>query len=197
MVFKTAKGVTFLRFTLLNLVQLSKIPPWNKQMLSRSYPSYFDGVFVWSGITQPLLWGGKKQIASHFKFTYRYIDVLSIDNPDFENYLDQTYPAEHEIKDTIERNTSAYYSDLLLTIRKNGQLHTSFYDERDNFIFDIINFPFMCFIFARLCRFHSSYDMQGLAPLMNVLFWGANFIFLEQGYVRERLKLSPHHIVTS
>ena len=32
-------------------------------------------------------------------FTYRYIDdVLSINNPDFENYLGRMYPAEREIK---------------------------------------------------------------------------------------------------
>ena len=30
-----------------------------------------------------------------FNFTYRYIDnVLSINNPDFENYLGQMYPPE-------------------------------------------------------------------------------------------------------
>ena len=44
---------------------------------------------------QSLLSTGKKKIASQFNFTYRYIDdVLSINNPDFENYLGQMYPAE-------------------------------------------------------------------------------------------------------
>ena len=43
--------------------------------------------------------------------TYRYIDdVLSINNPYFENYLGQMYTAELEIKDTTESNTSASYS---------------------------------------------------------------------------------------
>ena len=50
-------------------------------------------------------------------FTYRYIDdVLSINNPEFENYLGQMYPVELEIKDTTESNTSASYLDLLLSI---------------------------------------------------------------------------------
>ena len=42
-----------------------------------------------------------KQLASRFNFTYRYIDdVLSINNPQFENYLGQMYPVELEIKNT-------------------------------------------------------------------------------------------------
>ena len=58
--------------------------------------------------------------------TYRYIDdVLSINNPEFENYLGQMYPAELEIKDTTENTTSASYLDLLLSIGRDGQLHTS------------------------------------------------------------------------
>ena len=51
--------------------------------------------------TQSLLSAGKKRLASQFNCTYRYIDdVLSINNPDFENYLGQMYPKELEIKDT-------------------------------------------------------------------------------------------------
>ena len=76
---------------------------------------------------QSLLSPGKKRLASQFNFTYRYIDdVLSINNPDFENYLGQMYPPELNIKDTTESNTSASYLDLLLSIGRNGQLRTSF-----------------------------------------------------------------------
>ena len=83
-------------------------------------------------------------MASLFNFTYRYIDdVLSINNQEFENYLGQMYPVELEIKDTTESNTSASYLDLLLSIGKDGQLHTSIYDKRDDFNFHITNFPFL------------------------------------------------------
>ena len=55
---------------------------------------------------QSLLSTGKKHLASRFNLTYRYIDdVLSINNPEFENYLGQMYPAELEIKDTTESTT--------------------------------------------------------------------------------------------
>ena len=48
----------------------------------------FEAEFI-----QSLLSTGRKLLASQFNFTYRYIyDVLSINNPDFENYLGQMYP---------------------------------------------------------------------------------------------------------
>ena len=83
-------------------------------------------------------------MASRVNFKYRYIDdALSINKPEFENYLGQMYPVELEIKDTTESNTSVPYLDLLLSIGRDGQLHTSFYDERDNFNFHITNFLFL------------------------------------------------------
>ena len=94
-----------------------------------SYEAYF---------IQSLLSTGKKNVASQFNFTYTYIDdVLSINNPDFENYLGQMYPAELEIKSMTESNTSASYLDLLLSIGRDGQLRTSPDDKRDEFNFHI------------------------------------------------------------
>ena len=126
---------------------------------------------------QSLLSTGKKKLASRFNFTYRYIDdVLSINNPDFENYLGQMYPAELDIKTTTESNTSASYLDLLLSIGRDGQLRTSLYDKCDDFNYHITNFPLMSSNIhlrqpmAFLSR--SSYGMPGLALLMNVLFSG-------------------------
>ena len=127
---------------------------------------------------QSLLSVGNKRLASQFNFTYRYIDdVLSINNPDFENYLGQMYPPELEIKDTTESNTSASYLDLLLSIDRDGQLRTSLYDKRDDCNFHITKFPVpeqQHPIFARLwCFYLKTHPIrQGLLPLMNVLFWG-------------------------
>ena len=147
---------------------------------------------------QSLLSTGKKKLASQFNFTYRYIDdVLSINNPDFENYLGQMYPAELEIKDTTESNTSASYLDLLLSIESDGQLRTSLYDKRDEFNFHITNFPFLssnipsspaygAFIsqlirYARACSSYECFILRA-ARLSSKL--------LRQGYVMERLKSS-------
>ena len=99
--------------------------------------------------------------------------------------------------DTTESNTSVSYLDLLLSIGRDGQLHSSIYDKRDEFNFHITNFPFLSsniptspsygvFIsqliwYARAC---SSYGCFILRPtrLSNK--------FLEQGYFKERLKSS-------
>ena len=149
---------------------------------------------------ESLLSTGKKKIASQFNFTYRYIDdVLSINNPDFGNHLGQMFPAELEIKDTTEINTSASYLDLLLSIESDGQLRTSLYDKRDDFNFHIKNFPFLSsnipsspaycvFIsqhirYARACSSHECFILRAV-PLSSKL--------LGQGYmyVMERLKSS-------
>ena len=107
---------------------------------------------------------------------YLLFDVLSINNPVFENYLGQMYPAELEIKGTIESTTFASYLDLLRSIGRDGQLHTSIYDKRDDFYFHITNFRSWVVIFhlPRPMAFLSLnlYDTPGLALRMNVLFWG-------------------------
>ena len=100
---------------------------------------------------------------------------MSINNLDFENYLGQMYPAELEIKDMTESNTSASFFDLLLSIESDGQLRTFLYDKRDDFNFHITNFPSLSSNIPYIRQpmvflSHSSYGMPGLAPLMNVLF---------------------------
>ena len=162
-------------------------------LLADIYLYSYEAEFI-----QSLLSTGRKQLASRFNFIYRYIDdVLSINNPEFENYLGQMYPVELEIKDTTESNTTASYLDLLLSIGRDGQLHTSIYDKRDDFNFHITNFPFLgsniptspaygVFIsqlirYVRACSSYGCFILRA-ARLSNKL--------LEQGYVKERLKSS-------
>jgi hypothetical protein len=96
-------------------------------------------------IVQKLLRDNNKKLAMSFNHTFRYIDdVLSINNHIFHNYVHLIYPAELEIKDTIESDKSASYLDILLNIDFNGRLTTSLYDKRDDFDFAIVNFPFLC-----------------------------------------------------
>ena len=107
------------------------------------------------------------------------------------------YPAELEIKNTTESTTSASYLDLLLSIGRDGQLHTSIYDKRDDFNFHITNFPFLssnipsspaCGVFIsqliRYARACSSYEcFIGRARRLSSKL-------LKQGYLAERLKSS-------
>ena len=106
------------------------------------------------------------------------------------------YPAELEIKDTIESTTSAFYLDLLLSIWRDGQLHTSIYDKPD-FNFHITYFPFLSsnipsspaygvFIFQliRYARACSSYECFILRARR------LSSKLLKQGYLVDRLKSS-------
>ena len=122
---------------------------------------------------------------------YTYIPICNT-----KQYI-QMYPPELEIKDTTESNTSASYLDLLLSIGRDGQLHTSLYDKRDDFNFHITNFPFLSsnipsspaygvFIsqlirYARACSSYECFILRAMR-LSNKL--------LGQGYVKERLKSS-------
>ena len=120
---------------------------------------------------QSLLSTGKKKLASQFNFTYRYIDdVLSINNPDFENYLGQMYPAELEIKNMTESNTSTSYLDLFLSIGRDGQLRTSLYNKHDNFNFHITKdyFGLKCILsyYVPVQTIVSPYDANCVTPLI-------------------------------
>ena len=107
------------------------------------------------------------------------------------------YPPGLEIKDTPESNTSASYLDLLLSIGRDGQLHTSLNDKRDDLISILQTFWFLgsnipsspaygVFIsqFIRNARASSSYKcfILRVVQLSNKL--------LGQGYVKECLRSS-------
>ena len=148
-----------------------------------------------------ILFNNMKSPSHEFEMTFwplsSYSDIPTNQTPDFENYLGQMYPAELEIKDTTESNTSASYLDLLLSIESDGQLRTSLYDKRDDFNFHITNFPFLSsnipsspaygvFIsqlirYARACSSYECFILRAVRLSSKLL---------RQGYVMERLKSS-------
>ena len=121
---------------------------------------------------QSLLSTGRKQLASRFNFTYRYIDdVLSINNPEFENYLGQM----NSRSKTRQRATL-----LLLTwiyfCRSEGTVNFAF-----PFMTNVTSSISTSHIFRSWVEifqprppttslFRSLYDLPGLAPRMDVLF---------------------------
>ena len=78
-----------------------------------------------------------------FNSTSRYLDdLLNIDNPYFEGMVNQIYPPELQLnKDNIS-DTEAPFLDLHLSVA-NGFVSSKIYDKRDDFDFDIVNFPFL------------------------------------------------------
>ena len=75
--------------------------------------------------------------------TSRYLDhLLNIDNPFFEGMVNQIYPSELQINKANTSDTEAPFLDLHLSI-SNGFVSSKIYDKRDDFDFDIVNFPFL------------------------------------------------------
>ena len=78
-----------------------------------------------------------------FNSTSRYLDdLLNIDNPYFEGMVNQIYPSELQLNKANTSDTEAPFMDFHLSI-SNGFVSSKIYDKRDDFDFDIVNFPFL------------------------------------------------------
>ena len=79
----------------------------------------------------------------HLNSTFRYLDdLLNIDNSYFEGMVNQIYPPELQLNKANTSDTEAPILDLHLSI-SNGFVSSKIYDKRDDFDFDIVNFPFL------------------------------------------------------
>ena len=82
-------------------------------------------------------------VARKFNNTMRYIDdLLTLNNNRFECAIDDIYPPELQLKKTTDCPTALSYLDVMITI-DNGIYSTAVYDKRDNFNFNIVNFPYL------------------------------------------------------
>ena len=78
-----------------------------------------------------------------FNSTSRYLnDLLNIDNNFFDSMVNRTYPSELQLNKANMSDTEASFLDLHLSI-SYGFVKTKIYDKRDDFDFDIVNFPFL------------------------------------------------------
>ena len=78
-----------------------------------------------------------------FNSTSRYLDdLLNIDNPYFEGMVNQIYPSELQLNKPNTSDAEAPCFDLHLSI-SNGFVSSKIYDKRDDFDFDVVNFPFL------------------------------------------------------
>ena len=78
-----------------------------------------------------------------FNTTSRYFDdILNINNVYFDNMVNQIYPSELQLNKANTSDTEATFLDLHLSI-SNDIVSTKIYDKRDNFDFEIVNFPFL------------------------------------------------------
>ena len=100
--------------------------------MGTNYASLLADLFLYSydaDFVKNLIKAGKKRFAQQFNFAYRYRDdVLSLNNPKFQEYLELIYPRELEIKETTETTTAASHLDCYLCI-DNGELAARLYDK--------------------------------------------------------------------
>ena len=68
--------------------------------------------------------------------------LIIIDNIYFDQMVDRIYPTELQLNRANSSDTEAPFLDLNLCI-SNGTVSTKIYDKRDDFDFDIVNFPFL------------------------------------------------------
>ena len=78
-----------------------------------------------------------------FNTTSRYLDdILIINNFYFDNMVSQIYPLELQLNKANTCDTETVFLDLLLSI-SNDIVSTKIYDKRDDFDFEIVNFPLL------------------------------------------------------
>ena len=86
-------------------------------------PAYEEKFLQW------LLKSKDRKLAQTFNSSFCYIvNVLSLNNSRFGDYLHRIYPSELEVKDTTDTQKSASYLDLHLEIGIGGRLKTELYD---------------------------------------------------------------------
>ena len=78
----------------------------------------------------------------HAQHVYIYNYLLTLNNATFHSVIADIYPSELQLKKTTECGTQLSYLDILITI-ENGKYSTAVYDKRDNFNFNIVNFPYL------------------------------------------------------
>ena len=85
----------------------------------------------------------RHDIIDMFNDTSRYLDdIFTIDNPEFEKYIPDIYPAELQLNKANTSDKETSFLDLNIKVI-GSDIHTSVYDKRDDFGFPIVNFPWL------------------------------------------------------
>ena len=106
-------------------------------LLANLFLFYYEYKFMKEKLKQ------NSQVAKIFSNTFRYIDdLLTLNNPTFEQEISNIYPQQLELKRTTETDSRLSYLDLEVNI-SNRRFTTAVFDKRDGFNFHIVNFPHM------------------------------------------------------
>ena len=83
----------------------------------------------------------QSEIIEAFNSSFKYLDNL-LNNPYFEGMVNRIYPPELQLNKANTSDSEFPYLGLHLSI-SNGFVSSKIYDKRDDFDFDIVNFPFL------------------------------------------------------
>ena len=90
----------------------------------------------------PLSDDKQADVIDTFNTTSRYLDdILNFNNVYFDNMVSQIYPSELQLNKANTYGTEAAFLDLQLSI--SNDTVSTIYDKRDDFDFEIVNFPFL------------------------------------------------------
>ena len=96
--------------------------------------------------------GSQADVIEAFNSTSRYLDdLLNIDNPYIEGMVNQIYRPELQLNKANTTDTEAPFLDLHLSLADEF-VSSKIYDKRDDFDFDIVNFPFCILTFLAVIR---------------------------------------------
>ena len=116
-------------------------------------------------------------IIKAFNSTSRYLDdLLDIVNHCYEKMVGQIYPTESQLNKANSSDIEAPIFDLNLSIT-NGIVSSKIYDKRDDFNFEIINFPFL------------GGDVLALLPMVYIIL--SLFVLQECGLMLMTLTTEP------
>ena len=104
------------------------------------------GLFLFcceGGFVTSLSGVGQAEIIEAFKSASRYLDdLLNFDSPYFGGVVNRIYPPELQLNKANTADTEAPFLDLYLSI-SGGFVSSKIYDKRDDFDFDMVDFPFL------------------------------------------------------
>ena len=132
-------------------------------------------------------------IIDAFNTTSRYLDdILNINNVYFDNTVSQIYHSELQLNKANTSDTEATFLDFYLSI-SNDIVSTKIFDKRDDFDFEIVDFPFLggdvprSTSYAQLIRFARVSSHVAEFNAGNKLFTQK---LLKQGYRYHQLRKS-------
>ena len=117
---------------------------------------------------------GHRRLSRSFNLCYRYIDDLIVFNNKtfFLDYLKEIYPSQLTVEKANKSDHLEDYLDLTFIIDSGGKLSTRLYFKRNDFHFQIVNFPFLLATYhlalLMVCIFHSSLDMHDAVHTMMI-----------------------------